>query len=312
MGLFRNHLNQYTRAATDGHSYCTVPGLSGKNKDLIITGFPVMTMVIIAAYTLFFFVTPEDMVDRLCSLPLEDFSLSHLILTTVAGTILHQDFGHLLMNMILLWAFGALLEPRLTPGQYLLAILLGGVLSRLISLNLLVAHVDLLGPSFYLLQYPPAGASGAIAGLMGCFVMRYGVIGRSGRGRIGCHPLKFCRVPISATILIGLFFVRDVVGHPAPAFGIAGMADFWGHMGGLLGCLVLALVSTLQDGDPGEKQQDEGERLDSGLEGGEDYRYQQEMAIRAPADASIRHYFLPIEPPFKETHQGTNTAGCSV
>ena len=249
MELFREQTNRFSCSTTDGQFYRKVPCRAGNNKDLNIIGFPVITMTIITADTFFFFATPGDMVDRLCSLPLDNFSLPYLMLTTVAGTLFHLDVGHFLMNMFFLGVFGALIEPRLTPGQYLAAVLLGSVLSRLISLNLLVVQGGLFDASFTLFRYPPAGASGAISGLMGLFALRYGTPWRSTSRPKRC-PLSFLfALPLSVTVLIGLFFIRDFADSALPAAGLTGMAAYMGHVGGFLGGLVLALVFTLQDDD---------------------------------------------------------------
>lgn len=218
-------------------------------RDRKINRFPVITIIMIAVNTVFFFTIPEDMLDHLFSLPLDDFGLLHLVLTTVAGAFFHLDAGHFFINMFFLWIFGALLEPGIAPGQYLAAVLLGSVLFGLIRLNLLVVQGGLFDASYTLLRYPPAGASGAISGLMGLFALRYGTPWRSTSRPKRC-PLSFLfSLPLSVTVLIGLFFIRDFADSALPAAGLTGTAVYWGHVGSFLGGLVLALVFTLQDDD---------------------------------------------------------------
>lgn len=274
-----------------------------------MTGFPVITVIMIAASTILFFTTPGDRVDRLCALPLDDFGLAHLMLTTVASAFLHPDFSYFFMNMLFLSLLGALIEPRIAPGQYLAAVLLGSVLSSLISLNLMVSQVNLLDAPLKLLQYPPAGASGAISGLMGLFVLRYGATWRFASRPSRCNPTFVFVVPISVMMFIGLFFIRDLIGYTAPAAGLSGTTDFWGHVGGFIGGLVLALVCTLQDSDPGERREDVGGRQGSELVEDAGDRHHLEMLIPVSETASTRYYFLPIKPPSREMHRKANTAG---
>lgn len=313
MEISRAQINCFSFATTVRRYSRKAPRGAGFDKDINTAGFPVITVIMIAANTILFFTIPGDRVDRLCALPLDDFGLAHLMLTTVARALLHPDFGHLFINMLFLSVFGMLLEPRIATRQYLAALLLGSVLSSLISLNLLVSHLNLLDAPLKLLPYPPAGASGAISGLMGFFVLRYGAAWRSASRSRRCNPTFYFAVPISATVLIGLFLIRDLVDQTAPAAGMAGTADFWGHIGGLLGGLVLALVCTLQDGGPGEER-----RADvSGRQGREfvedaGCRHRQEMLIPVSEIASARCYFFPIKPPPREMHRKANTRGCNV
>ena len=286
MKISRDPTDRFARSTIDGKFFRKVSCGAGCDKGPNITGFPVITSILIAANTLLFFATPGDMIDRLCSLPLEDFGLPHLILTTTASALFHLNFGHLLMNMILLGIFGVLLEPRLTPGQYLATILMGSVLSSLISLNLLVSQVNLFDASIKLFRHPPAGASGAIAGLMGLFVLRCGASWRSVSRSIRRHPLVLFPVPVSAVVLIGLFYIIDFTGNAAPADGLTGTADFWGHVGGFLSGLVLALVFALQDEDSGERREDSDKCLNSGLKEDADYRQHLGMVMPVTAKAS--------------------------
>ena len=299
MKISRDPTDRLARSTIDGKFFRKVSCGADYDKDSDITRFPVITSILISANTLLFFATPCDMLNRLCSLPLEDFGLLRLILTTMASAFFHLDFGHLLMNMILLAIFGVFLEARLTPGQYLVTILMGSVLSSLISLNLLVSQVNLFDASIKLFQHSPTGASGAIAGLMGLFVLRCGVTWRSVSRSIRRHPLVFFPAPVSAAVLIGLFYISDFTGNAAPADGLTGTADFWGHVGGFLGGLVLALVFTLQDEDSGERREDSDKCVNSGLK--EDADDPQHLGMVMPAAAKASTVLLSS---YRATFQG--------
>jgi membrane associated rhomboid family serine protease len=307
--ISRAQINRFSFSTTIRQYFRKVPCSAGYDKDMDAAGFPAITAIMIAVDTILFFSMPEDRFDRLCSLPLDDFGLAHLMLTTVASAFLHPDFRHLFINMLFLWVFGALLEPRMAPGQYLAAILLGSVLSSLISLNLMVSQVNLLDAPLKLLRYPPAGASGAVSGLMGLSALRYGAAWRSVRGPIRCHPRFSFAVPITTTVLIGLFFVRDLAGHTAPAVHMAGTANFWGHVGGFLGGLVLALVRTLRDSDPDEGRADAGGRRGSEWVEAAGDRHPLEMLIPVAENTPTRGDFLPIKAPSRERQRKASTTG---
>jgi membrane associated rhomboid family serine protease len=86
--------------------------------------------------------------------------------TAIASLFIHADFLHLLGNMVFLAVFGPPLESRLGPTRYLIAYLACGWLA-----NLAQAAAILHG-SPELVSIPIVGASGAVSGLMGLFVVR--------------------------------------------------------------------------------------------------------------------------------------------
>lgn len=290
MEISREQKNRFARLTADGPFFRTAPCSADYDKDPTFGGFPVITMIIIAANTIVFFGTPEDMIDHLFSLPLDDFTLPHLILITVASAFFHLDFGHLLMNMLLLGVFGMFLEARLTPGQYLVTILLGIVLSSLTSLNLLVSQANLVDTSLKLFRYPSTGASGAIATLMGLFVLRGRVIWYSVGRSMRCHLLFFFPVLISATVLIGIFIIWDFDGYALQTHDLKWSAGFWGHVGGFLGGLLLGLVFTLLDCDPVERREDVGRRQGSKLPDDAGDRHHWEVLMPVSENASTRLY----------------------
>ena len=119
----------------------------------------------------------------------------------------HGSIFHVLLNMYTLWIFGQLLEPLLGRGRYL-------------ALYLLSALAGSLGVLFLANPFTPVvGASGAIFGLMGAFL----VIQR----RLGGN----------ATQLLVLVGINLVIGF-IPGLQIAWQA----HIGGIIGGAVLGLI----------------------------------------------------------------------
>jgi len=86
--------------------------------------------------------------------------------TAIASLFLHADFLHLLGNLVFLSVFGPPLEARLGPLRYTIAYLACGWLSNLAQAAAILAWWPELA------SVPIVGASGAISGLMGLFLVR--------------------------------------------------------------------------------------------------------------------------------------------
>lgn len=129
-------------------------------------GAPIVTVSLIVASTLIF----------LFEVSLDPFSRNHLIAqfgvtpdrlganwpSLVTSVFLHGGWLHLIGNMWFLWIFGDNVEDILGHGKYFLFYLLCGVASGL-------AHVAANGGS----HVPTIGASGAIAGVMGAYLVKF-------------------------------------------------------------------------------------------------------------------------------------------
>jgi len=83
--------------------------------------------------------------------------------TTFTSMFMHADFWHILGNMIFLWTFGRRVEDACGPWRFLLFYLAAGMVANLGS--------DLLNPSQA--DIPGIGASGAIAGVMGAYLILF-------------------------------------------------------------------------------------------------------------------------------------------
>ena len=132
---------------------------------------------------------------------------------------MHGGWAHLLGNMLYLWIFGDNVEDRLGSFKYLLFYLAGGVAASL-------AHI-LTNPGS---QIPTVGASGAIAAVLGAYLVLYP------RSRVLTFiPLGFFMrlTLVPASLVLGLWFVlqlfNGVVSLGGPEMG--GVA-FWAHIGG--------------------------------------------------------------------------------
>ncbi len=151
------------------------------------------------------------------------------ILTPVLSMFLHGGWWHLLGNMLFLHVFGDNIEDSMGPGRFLAFYLLCGIVAAL-------AHV-LVAPAS---PVPTVGASGAISGIMGAYLVLYPRV----RVRMLFIFIIFFKIiPIPAwLVLLWWFFVQVVSGLPqlSPVRpDVSGGVAVWAHIGGFLAGVVL-------------------------------------------------------------------------
>jgi membrane associated rhomboid family serine protease len=140
---------------------------------------------------------------------------------------LHGGWLHLIFNMWTLWLFGSTVEDRLGRGRYLAFYLACGVAAS-------IAHVAFNPTS----MVPALGASGAIAGVLGCY-MRLFPLARV----IVVVPILFIPLffEVYAFVFVGLWFLIQIFQGtlelllPTSGGGVA----WWAHVGGFVAGLTL-------------------------------------------------------------------------
>ena len=150
------------------------------------------------------------------------------LMPLVTSMFLHGGFMHLLGNMWFLWIFGDNVEDELGHFKFLLFYLTCGVLATL-------AHV-VAEPSS---AVPLVGASGAIAGVMGAYLMRFP------RSRVTVLlPLVviWTTVRMPAFVMLLYWFAIQVLNGTADSSG--GGVAWWAHVGGFAIGAVLVLYLT--------------------------------------------------------------------
>ena len=144
----------------------------------------------------------------------------HYWITIVTAMFMHAGWLHILGNMVFLWAFGPAIEDAMGRISYLVFYLLGGVVAML-------AQVAGSPGS----RIPCLGASGAIAAVMGAFIVLY----PRDRIRTVVWILIFIRVTyIPAVILIGVWFLIQLLSVGAVATVQTGGVAYLAHVGGFL------------------------------------------------------------------------------
>ena len=148
-------------------------------------------------------------------------------LALLSFMFLHGGFWHLLGNMWSLYIFGDNVEDRLGPFRYLLFYLLCGWASGLF-------HLFLNWQS----PVPTIGASGAIAGVMGAYLLLYP------RSKIlTLIPIFFIPyfIEIPAFFFLGLWFLFQFIGAAGSSAQSGGIA-WWAHVGGFVAGILLVKV----------------------------------------------------------------------
>src|SRR6185437_11846155 len=126
--------------------------------------FPIVTAAIIAINTAVFLLELNggDAFIARWSLVPANIVAGHAWITVLTSMFMHASWSHILGNMIFLWAFGPEIEDAMNPLRYAIFYLLGGFAAMLAQVT-----VD---PSS---TVPNLGASGAIAAVMGVFLVTY-------------------------------------------------------------------------------------------------------------------------------------------
>ena len=142
-------------------------------------------------------------------------------LTGLTWQFLHGGLLHLLGNMWFLWLFGDNVEDALgwwfVP-FYLTCGLMAGFL-----------HIALV--SWPSMGIPAIGASGAISGVLGAYLMLYP------QARIACVcglVFIYFRTSLRAVWFIGIWFCFQLLGALLTHFGLTGGIAYWAHIGGFL------------------------------------------------------------------------------
>ena len=146
--------------------------------------------------------------------------------TLFTGMFLHGGWLHLILNMWMLWLFGPAIEDRLGHGRFLLFYLGCGIAASLAQMASDPAS-----------EVPALGASGAIAGILGCTMSLFPLSRVIVVVPILFLPLFF---EVHAVVFIGLWFVLQVLqGAISLLSPSEGGVAWWAHIGGFLTGLLI-------------------------------------------------------------------------
>jgi membrane associated rhomboid family serine protease len=153
------------------------------------------------------------------------------IVSVFTAMFVHGGFMHLAGNMLFLWIFGDNVEDRVGHGRFVAFYLLCGfaaaVAQTVLNRNSLV---------------PMVGASGAIAGVMGAYLVLYP------HSRIlMLFPFPVFVFELPAVVFLVMWFVVQFLNgiNQLPAFernALSGGVAFWAHVMGFVSGVLLVLV----------------------------------------------------------------------
>jgi len=144
----------------------------------------------------------------------------HQWITILTAMFMHGSWSHIIGNMIFLWAFAPEIEDAMGAGRYLVFYLVGGLVAMLAQIAA-APHSTV----------PNLGASGAIAAVMGAFIVTYP------RDRIKAvlFVFVFGRITfIPAFLLIGFWFLTQLVDAGSVAQVQTGGVAYLAHIGGFI------------------------------------------------------------------------------
>jgi len=156
--------------------------------------------------------------------------ISDMITPLFSFMFLHGGWLHIISNMLYLWIFGDNVEDRMGPFGYLIFYLMCGIASGLVQLFVSPAS-----------RIPIVGASGAIAGVMGAYLLLYPY------GRVITLIFIFFFVQvvqIPAFFFLVFWFMLQFFSGAASMAGQEGGVAWWAHVGGFLCGLLMVYPFT--------------------------------------------------------------------
>lgn len=151
----------------------------------------------------------------------------------IASQFLHGGYVHLFGNMLFLWIVGDNVEDRLGHLKYLGFYLLSGTVAG-------IGHIVVArGVSA---EVPCIGASGAIAGVIGAYLVWFP------RRRIRFWYFFLFLIgtfSVPAVVPIGLWFIEQLLLAKMNLLGEAGGVAYWAHIGGFIFGLLVAAAYRL-------------------------------------------------------------------
>jgi membrane associated rhomboid family serine protease len=148
--------------------------------------------------------------------------------STVTSMFMHGGWMHLLGNMWFMWIFGNNVEDSMGHARFVVFYLLCGLAAAGLQI---VSNPDS--------EVPMVGASGAIGGVMGAYVLLY--------PRVHVHLFIFLGVIITtiavpAYFMLGYWFLLQLIGGFGALGGASGGVAFWAHVGGFVAGAALVMV----------------------------------------------------------------------
>ena len=181
------------------------------------------------------FASPSDLDPRVVALVCPEDE--RLLATPFTAMFIHGGWLHLIGNMIFLWVFGDNVEDAMGHVRYAVFYLIGGLAAT--AAHVAVNQNDVV---------PAVGASGAIAAVLGAYLVLYP------RARISAilpiFILFWLPFQVPAVLLIGFWFLLQLFSglaalSAADVVGASGGVAWFAHIGGFVAGLLLVRIFVL-------------------------------------------------------------------
>jgi membrane associated rhomboid family serine protease len=194
-------------------------------------GFPLMTIgLLIANVMVFYFEITAGYTPIIEKYALYSVDILHgqRLSTLISSMFLHGGVMHLVGNMLYLWIFGDNVESYLGHVKFVFFYLITGLCAAF-------AHIFLSGIS----DVPMVGASGAISGVLGAYLIKY----PRANVLVVIPIIYFITVRrIPALIVLGFWFLLQLFYGLAASSVEGGGVAFWAHVGGFSAGMLLIMV----------------------------------------------------------------------
>jgi membrane associated rhomboid family serine protease len=148
--------------------------------------------------------------------------------TPLTSMFMHGGWMHVIGNMWFLWIFGDNVEDVMGTPRFLVFYLLCG----LAAAGLQIA----IGPGS---MVPMVGASGAIGGVMGAYIVLYPRVNVHMLFLLGFYPIRFA---MPAIFMLGYWIVLQLISGLLSVGVDSGGVAFWAHVGGFAAGAALVFV----------------------------------------------------------------------
>jgi membrane associated rhomboid family serine protease len=176
---------------------------------------------------------PQNIINMLHGAPPVAPALHPVWLTILTSMFMHANLWHIGGNMLYLWVFGNNVEDRLGHVKFLFFYLTGGAAAAF-------THILSTAGNPVMAAAPTVGASGAIAAVLGAYLVLFPSARVVCLVPLGCF-ITTVRVPAVVVLLlwIGMQFVSvGFGGYGAASGGVA----YWAHIGGFASGILLILI----------------------------------------------------------------------
>ena len=190
-----------------------------------------LTLIVLNVIVFLFQATLTDRAEEIFIYTFGVIPMHFSIVTVFTAMFVHGGLAHLIGNMLFLWIFGDNVEDRLGHGRFALFYAICGFAAAF-------AQVALEPTSLV----PMVGASGAVAGVMGAYLVLYP------HSRVlMLFPFPIFLFELPAVAFLGVWFVMQFLNGigQLPIFQqdqISGGIAFWAHVAGFIAGLILVMI----------------------------------------------------------------------